>query len=142
MSRAAESRLYETTYSFLPRPTKPTSLVGIQIGARTPFSPPRDWRIFGNGRQFTQPDQVMGSIRIIPSAAVALSGELVFRPGVFYIGFYAHGFPIREIFEIDVSNYLDIPKKGDPREEMKQLHGIAGMEVIKSGRDRIPRTQY
>ena len=133
MNRTSAFRLYETTYSFLPFIMKVASLVGIQISARSPISPPDAWHISSVGRQFILHGHVLDSIRNIPSSAVALSGESIYRSGRFCSGFYPQGSPLRGIFEIAVANYLALPKVGNLRDAMKPLRSIAGKEIIKFG---------
>ena len=117
MNRTPEFKLYETTYSFLPCPMNLASLIGIQIGGRPPRSPPGDWRVSGVGRQFIRPGHVVESIRSIHSPDVALSEELVYRPGVVYSGFRPLEFHTRRIFDIEVTPYIDIPKMKPPRRD-------------------------
>lgn len=80
--------LFETTYSFLPPLMMIASRVGMQIGAPSPISPPGDCEVSGADRHFTHLESGIDSIKSLPSPAVALAGDLVCRPGSFYIAFY------------------------------------------------------
>ena len=133
MNRTSAFRFYGVIYSFVPFLMKVASLVGIYIHARSPLPPPDDWHIFGAGRPFIGQEFRMGSTRDIPSPAVALSEELAYRSGLFYSGFFSHGFPLRGLFEFAVAHYLAIPKWGNLRDVAKTLHSTTVCEIIKFG---------
>ena len=135
MNRTSAFNFYGTTYSFIPFLMKVASLVGIYIHSASPLLPPDSWHIFGVGRQFIGPEFRFDSIRDVPSPVVALAEELVYRSGLFYSGFYSHGFPLREIFEFAAAHYLAVPKWGDLRDVTSTTHSITGSEIIKIGSD-------
>ena len=92
-NRTCATKLRGVTYFALPYLAKVASNVGVRPGAKSPYSPPGEWRPGATGRQFIHPDNVDDSVRNAPSPLLVLAKELVYRATVFYIGFFSQCAP-------------------------------------------------